>query len=147
LDATISLRTRSGRVLCLVLLLVTVRSAVFVFCEQAHFDSGLDAGALVDSPSVAGDVWFEAVRPGELYLAPAGAALAVAGTSAHGFSDCRAAALTGVRIPMGTPSPGLFGCGKTDEGRIVEIRVVESPAGMPPADSPTLTVSFTTYNR
>ena len=48
---------------------------------------------------------------------------------------------------MGTLNVGLYVCAKTDEGRIVELRVVELPVGTPPADDPTLTLSFTTYNK
>jgi len=111
---------------------------------QTHI-ADLDTGTLVSNPLGTSDVWFEAVTNDERYLTPTGARLAVSGMTAPGFAVCDATTLTASRIPVATLTTGLYLCARTDEARIVEIRVVEPPG--PGGVAAALTISFTTYNK
>ncbi len=107
----------------------------------------LDRGAVWVSDSAA-DVWFEAVKPDERYLTPQnGARFVVVGTNAPGFATCRSAAPTTKRIPMDALTAGVYACGVTKQGHVVEFRV-DQPAAAYVAGSPipTLVITFTTYN-
>lgn len=108
------------------------------------FIADLDAGIIVNIPGGPSDVWFEAVTATDWFFSSTGAQIAVIGTTEPGFSGCRSAGLSFTRIPMATLTPGLYLCGKTDQGRFVEMRVVELAVEQPGID-PTLTLSFTTF--
>jgi hypothetical protein len=107
----------------------------------------LDAGEVVNDPYGLADVWFEAISPTERYLTSMGAMLAVYGTNAPGLAGCKAGALTNARIPMSALAPDLYLCARTDENRIVELRVVQLPGAYEPGFIPTLTLAFTTFNK
>jgi hypothetical protein len=109
------------------------------------FTADLDEGVVVNNPLGPSDVWFEAATATDWFFVSTGARLAVVGTSAPGFSVCHNANLSSARIAMTTLTPGLYLCGKTDQGRFVEMRVVELPVKQPSGMDATLTLSFTTY--
>jgi hypothetical protein len=113
------------------------------------FIADLDAGALVSNPLGPSDIWFEAVTATDRFLTSTGALLAVSGTTPPGFTGCSAANVMGSRIPVASLAAGLYLCGRTDESRIVEIRVVEPPAVYVPGEEvfPELKISFVTYNK
>ncbi len=81
------------------------------------------------------------------FLSPTGATLAPTGTTAPGYGGCSGAALTKARISMTELSVGRYVCARTDEGRIVEMRVTDLPVASTPGSDPALTFGFTTYGK
>jgi hypothetical protein len=125
----------------------TVYRQATVRLEQT-FTLDLDTGTLPPGLGTGADIWFQAVTEQVRYLSPmpsSGAALAVSGATAPGFSGCSAATLTATNIVIETLTAGLYLCARTSENRISEIRVVE-PAG-PSGPTAAITISYTTYTR
>lgn len=125
----------------------TVYRQATVRLEQT-FALDLDTGTLPPGLGTGADIWFQAVTEQVRYLSPmpsSGAALAVYGAAAPGFSGCSTATLTGTNISIETLTAGLYVCARTSENRFSEIRVVE-PAG-PSSPTAAITISYTTYNR
>ena len=115
---------------------------------EQTFTLDLDTGTLPPGLGLGADIWFQAVSDQQRYLTPMrseGAAIAVYGQTAPGFSGCSAARLSGTEIPIESLTAGLYVCASTSQGRIAEILVVE-PAG-PSSRTAALTISYTTYNR
>jgi hypothetical protein len=109
------------------------------------FVADLDAGMIVSNPTGPSDVWFEAQTATAWFFTSTGAVMAIAGTSEPGFSGCKSASVSVARIPMATLTTGLYLCGRTDQGRVFEMRVVDLPVPQPAGTDPTLTVAFTTF--
>jgi len=125
----------------------TVYRQATVRLEQT-FALDLDTGTLPPGLGTGADIWFQAVTEQVRYLSPmpsSGAAFAVSGATAPGFSGCSTATLTATNIVIETLTAGLYLCARTSENRISEIRVVE-PAG-PSSPTAAITISYTTYNR
>ncbi len=110
------------------------------------YAADLDEGAIVPNPHDKNDLWLEAVTADERYLSPTGATLVVYGPTAPGLQGCAAATLSNSRISIASLAVGVFLCARTDDGRLVEMRIV----GLPGPTSnllPVLTIDYTTYNK
>jgi hypothetical protein len=103
----------------------------------------LDLDELVVAPASGADIWFEAVSAVEKYITPRNGATILKMGSVPTYNDCKAAAISGSKIPIAGFPAGSWLCYKTTEGRYGRLQLdsISSSGG-----SDTLNLDILTWN-